>query len=634
MSEGEHTSRQAAEGASPGTLVADKYRVLRALGHGAMGTVYLCEHLTLDKPVAVKLLHPELAQNPEIVARFQREALAAGRLDHPHSVRVMDFGQDVSGYLYLAMEYVEGRDLFQVLQEEWPLSDQRIVNIMSQVLSALSAAHALGIVHRDLKPDNILLRTPAQGASHDHALVCDFGIAQLSPIRLSELGSTAHARLNSATAHGTVVGTPAYMSPEQARGDEQDGRSDIYAVGAVLFHLLTRTPPFVAETPLSVAVMHCSTPPPPPSNFAAVNPELEAVCLKALSKTPAARFQSAHEMQIALEAVVAPARRLQRLSSAAPPTLNGPRISIDTRASSLTPFERVIAMAPPGSRSTALLGAAFVTALLGLVSVPRLLSGRHEPTLAAAPQSTPAETITRAAAAAALPQPSAASLSVPTPASPALFDAPRPAPSDASARSKPTRNVASPSKRGQRSVSGAERARASAAVQDTIPAEPAVASEPLPVLAISAEQPESAPPAHTTLLTETVASTPKLNIPAPVVKSLPAAQRSYDDAQVSIGAATASAGVSKASVRGALNSAALSRCYREALQRRAAPTSTTEVRLDFATQDNGRITSASVQGALPKSLRECFEQVARVGRVREVDTGSTKASVSLTLQPD
>jgi eukaryotic-like serine/threonine-protein kinase len=632
MNEGDHTSLQAAEGASPGTLVANKYRVVRALGHGAMGTVYLCEHLTLDKQVALKLLHPELAQNPEIVARFQREALAAGRLDHPHSVRVMDFGQDASGCLYLAMEYVEGRDLFQVLQDEWPLPDQRIVNIMSQVLSALSAAHALGIVHRDLKPDNILLRTPAPGAPHDHALVCDFGIAQLSPIRLTELGSTQHSRLNAVTAHGTVVGTPAYMSPEQARGDEQDGRSDIYAVGAVLFHLLTRTQPFVAETPLSVAVMHCSTPPPPPSNFAAVNPELEAVCLKALSKTPAARFQTAHEMQVALEAVVAPVRRVQRPISAPPPTLTAPRRAVDERASSLTPFERVIAMAPPGSRSSALLGAAFVMALIALVWVPRLLSGRHEPTLA-----TVAEALPRAAAAAALPPLSAAKLSAPAPASPALFDAPRPSPTESAARSKPAHNAATPSRRGQRSLSSRERPRAVVAVEDTTPAAPAAASESQPVLLIasSSDQPESAPEPRTTLLTETVASAAKLSVPAPVAKSLPAVQRSYDDAQVSIGAASASAGVSKASVRAALNSAALSRCYRVALQRRAAPTAAMEVRLDFATQDNGRITSASVQGgALPKSLRECFEQVARVGRVREVDTGPTKASVSLTLQPD
>ncbi|MEY4583299.1 MAG: hypothetical protein RL701_8002, partial [Pseudomonadota bacterium] len=297
---------------SVGDLIAGKYRIIRLIGEGATGTVHLCEHTALEKQVAVKVLHRELTDDTGLVERFQREARMSARLDHPNSVRVTDFGQDHNGTLYLAMEYVAGRDLAELLDTEWPLTDERVVHIMSGVLSALSAAHALGIVHRDLKPENILVRTPGQPigqhAAHEEVVkVCDFGIAQFSSTspRITEREpevpnqSSSNRRI---TGDGMVVGTCAYMSPEQARAQRLDARSDLYSAGVVLYQMLTQSLPFVGDSPMAVATMHCDTLPPPPSVHGPVNLQLESVCLRALSKTPEARYQNAAEMLAALQA--------------------------------------------------------------------------------------------------------------------------------------------------------------------------------------------------------------------------------------------------------------------------------------------------------------------------------------------
>jgi serine/threonine protein kinase len=210
---------------------------------------------------------------------------------------VLDFGED-GNLLHLVMEYVEAEDLLAVMQREWPLKDVRIVQIMSQALAALAKAHELGIVHRDIKPENILILrgTDDEGNATDIVKVCDFGIAKMAA------SSVEQSRLFAPhlTREGLIVGTPDYMSPEQARGEGVDGRSDLYSMGIVLYHLLSGQPPFIADTPFGIAIQHVSEPPFPPSRHRSVNPVLESICLRAMSKRPADRFQTAREMRRAI----------------------------------------------------------------------------------------------------------------------------------------------------------------------------------------------------------------------------------------------------------------------------------------------------------------------------------------------
>jgi serine/threonine protein kinase len=666
-----------------GTLLAEKYRVVRPLGRGSTGTVYLCWHAALEKHVAVKVLHPELSGNPGIVTRFQREAQATARLDHAHSVRVSDFGHDDAGdFLYLVMEYVEGRDLGQVLEEDWPLSDERIVSIMSQVLSALAAAHALGIVHRDLKPENILVRaaSDASGATDgkpvDDVKVCDFGIAQLSPIRLTGPASGQAPRMHAVTAQGRVVGTPAYMSPEQARAEAQDARSDIYAAGVVLFQLLTRTTPFVAETPLSVAVMHCVTPPPPPSGFRPVNPALEAACLKALSKTREARFQSAREMQLALEAAVGKRAPQAATRRSAPPAARGRASSIAlsaTASQSLTPAEVVVADSTPKRQFTKLKGAAVAAVILALLGLPGILhrkpstnSGRASAPLAtgveatllpaSAPPATPALSVRPYAVVASTTQPPTAAHVVAQPNAAHVATTATKHESSALARATPIRRAArrGPAEHARLQETESSTASLELAAANETPATLLAAAtlldvpEPEPTVEAPTNEPETAAtlPASVTLSSSQPTAAeppPALVVPAVALRLAPpppaaAGQAPHIDpahASVSIGTPVSHhAAVSKASLRSAINQSALTRCYQDALRSGAAPAQTVDARLDISTGTGGRVVSASLDSSLlSRPLRQCIEQVARAGRVREADTGEAQASVTLTFQP-
>lgn len=216
-----------------GRTLADRYRIEYLIGAGAMGRVYRAEHIHMRKAVALKILHERLTKVPDMVQRFEQEAQAAAQVQHPHVAAATDFGKLADGSFYLALEYIEGRPLSDLIATG-PLPVQRAVGIVLQVASALEAAHSLGIVHRDLKPDNLLL---VRGAAADYIKVLDFGIA-----KLTTPDDSADKPL---TLAGMVYGTPEYMAPEQALGQQVDGRADIYALGVIFFEMLAGRRPYV-----------------------------------------------------------------------------------------------------------------------------------------------------------------------------------------------------------------------------------------------------------------------------------------------------------------------------------------------------------------------------------------------------
>ncbi|MCB9635059.1 MAG: protein kinase [Sandaracinus sp.] len=273
-----------------GRTIGGTYVLQEIIGVGGMGRVYRAEQTTLGRTVAIKVIHPHLLGDEQTVARFYTEARAASRLNHPHSVSVIDFGRTEDGILYLAMEFLKGKDLALVMHEEGPLPFKRICDVLVSVLDALGEAHALDIVHRDLKPENIILRKMRTG--EDLVKVVDFGLATI-------VGGGS----SSITRPGLVCGTPDYMAPEQGRGEHVDGRGDLYAVGVVLFELLTDQLPFEADTPTKVVLRHINDPIPDPRQTAPhrqIPDVLGDICVKALSKKPADRFQTAAEMSAEL----------------------------------------------------------------------------------------------------------------------------------------------------------------------------------------------------------------------------------------------------------------------------------------------------------------------------------------------
>ncbi len=274
-----------------GAILQGRYRILAPIAAGGMGVVYRAERVGLDRPVAIKFLHALIGAHREAVARFEREARTMSRLTHPHCVAVTDFGVHDEAP-YIVMELVSGPTLAEVLHHgDAPLAPVRGLAIVRQVLAGLAHAHAQGIVHRDIKPANIVL-ADVEGTG-DHARILDFGLAKLVAGAGVSWSNTQIA-----------VGTPSYMSPEQARGEEVDARADLYAVGILLHELLTRRKPFVAKDPLEILKLHMSAPPPPLGRDGGprFSAELEAVVKKALTKLPAERWASALAMSEALAA--------------------------------------------------------------------------------------------------------------------------------------------------------------------------------------------------------------------------------------------------------------------------------------------------------------------------------------------
>lgn len=258
-----------------GTTLDGRYRIERFLARGGMATVYEATDLRLDRVVALKVMHPHLAHDDAFVARFQREAKAAARLTHGHVVGVFDQGFD-GDHAYLAMEYVPGRTLRDVLRDFGPLSPEQALVLLDPVLEALAAAHAAGFVHRDIKPENVLI------SDDGRVKVADFGLARA--METSEQSIT----------HGVIIGTVAYLSPEQVERGEADGRSDIYAAGILLYEMITGTLPHAGESPLSVAYQHVNNDVPAPSAVhAGIPPEVDALVVTATRRDPDLRYQSA-----------------------------------------------------------------------------------------------------------------------------------------------------------------------------------------------------------------------------------------------------------------------------------------------------------------------------------------------------
>jgi serine/threonine protein kinase len=275
-----------------GATLAGKYRIEELISQGGMGAVYRGTHVLMDKTVAVKVLHPALAADDKIVARFSREAKAASRISHPHALSVTDFGESEDGIVFLVMEFLQGRTLKEVLHSEGPLSLPRIVEIIKQVSGALDAAHTQGVVHRDLKSDNIMLVD--LGDQSDWAKVLDFGIAKIQ----EPVGQDP-----ALTAPNLIIGTPQYMSPEQcSQSTDIDCRSDIYSLGIILFEMLTGHVPFTGESPTAIMMKQLQEP--PPSIFPERNDvpaEVDNIVKRALAKLPEDRHESAGQLAGALE---------------------------------------------------------------------------------------------------------------------------------------------------------------------------------------------------------------------------------------------------------------------------------------------------------------------------------------------
>jgi serine/threonine-protein kinase len=289
-----------------GTSIGN-YRLDKILGRGGMGTVYAGEHIYIKKAVAVKVLHPQFARYQEAIHRFLREARAATSINHANIVDVTDFGILPEGPVYFVMEYLEGKSLEDLIEKEGAVELHRALNVANQIALALEAAHAVGVIHRDLKPDNIMLmKKPGRRdlvrmasdhtwitereESYDFVKVLDFGIAKV----------LIQDELMAETVQGAVFGTPEYMSPEAARGEDVDHRADVYSLGVILFDMLCGRPPFEAPQSSEVLSMHIHQKPPSPREFAPhreITEMAEGVILRAMMKEPGKRYQNMTEFR-------------------------------------------------------------------------------------------------------------------------------------------------------------------------------------------------------------------------------------------------------------------------------------------------------------------------------------------------
>ncbi|MEO7097400.1 MAG: protein kinase [Polyangiales bacterium] len=634
-----------------GRTIAGKYEISEYIGGGGMGAVYRAHQASIDKDVALKVMHPEMASDPKFAERFQREARAASRLDHVNSMRVMDFGQEPDGILYIVMELLDGRSLLDVVRDEPLLADERIVSILSQVLAALAVAHGMGIVHRDLKPENVMILAARSddGDSIDLVKVCDFGIAKLADPRSDEDKSErAKAKL---TSQGMMIGTPEYMSPEQARGDPLDARSDLYSVGVILFQLITGRIPFEGETALGIALKHVTDEAPLPSALnPKVSPSLEALCLKAMKKQRDERYATAREMRADLRNALSATSRvatgpelqsattLPGVSASADPVV-AQRARLQAAETMLTPQEAGVpatrdAAAGKGTvagTSSVIRGAATgesarassripwvlaIVAALGAGGIyvairgPSTTSEKPAPvaSLSATPSADPTASADTIAAPSTSLQPSAVAMpSVVASAVPSASTS-----TTAVAMIKPT---------------GTTHGVPAPTTEPT--GAPAM---PLATIASSAGSPPfvSPPPTATTTAPPppTLTATATTTAPKPPPTAAPPTPVDVASATVVLGAIGTTNGVTQSQMRKALAPLPFLKCYRDALKIKGTAASGSAT-LSLFIDDTGHVTSATLKGAdfLP-GMRGCIEGAGRMAKV-DVDTGDASATVTL-----
>jgi serine/threonine-protein kinase len=339
-----------------GTVLGGRYFIERLIGEGGMGAVYQANHTHMHKRLAVKVLHPEMSRMPEVVARFEREAMAAAHIEHPNVATATDFGKLDDGSFFLVLEYVEGKSLREAIQDG-RMDLGRALHVMRQIASALGRAHGLGIVHRDLKPENVML--VARDGDADFAKVLDFGIAK---VPVGELVGEHKVPGQALTQLGMVYGTPEYMAPEQALGQAVDPRADLYALGVITFEMITGNRPFEHESKVTLLGMHVTAPIPsmleraPDAN---VPQEVDAIVKRLLAKEATARFADAKELLEAIDTASLQLAARGRIADPLPPmsSMSNPsRASFSNEAVSSLGGSSPYAVSSPGPRSALAVG--------------------------------------------------------------------------------------------------------------------------------------------------------------------------------------------------------------------------------------------------------------------------------------
>jgi serine/threonine protein kinase len=627
-----------------GRMLAGKYRLEKKLGEGGMGAVYRARQVALEKTIAVKVMHSELASDPMFAARFHREAKAASRLDHVNSIDIHDFGEEPDGLLYIAMEFLDGKDLLAILDEEAPLPTGRIVDILSQALSALGVAHDMGIIHRDLKPENIMVlrRKGEDERIHDVVKVCDFGIAKVADA-VEEEAVPSRAKKGKLTTAGLVIGTPEYMSPEQGRGEPLDARCDLYSMGVILYLLLSGQTPFDAPTPLGIVLKHQNEQPLPPSRIRPLEDlRLETVCLKAISKRPGDRYASAREMRSALRAVVdgtvsegslavMPPTQLSHAAHARTELLmQAPTQAVaaregtgslprDTAAlvispqgdlahdaaratSAVIPVETGTAAAarPPSHTAAKAVAAILAVALVGGGGFYGWTLLRHDSAGEASAAAKPSPE----------PPPPPPHASKPEPTAQPSVPPPVPARPEAFVQAPVTPPMLKQKNAALGAVSG-EKKSLGEAVMATPPPPPE--PPPPPPVEAPVAPPPSPPQPHA----------------MPVEPPLPP----FDPAGAHVEAGSASilgGGVNARAVNGVVNSALgrVTTCYRQAATA-SSPEGSWNLRI--TSDDEGNITEGRLDGPLPEQVKTCISRAFQRATLK-VDTGAVTATVMLTFK--